>query len=148
MTFAFGLHATLGAWWSTMMVLVPSQHGHLFHTFVSGFPHIVTSSLLFVISQSFPLQANIGEWPSKCSNTGKISRRTSSMYSPLFNPQNPTLNVLKHLPRNSIIHGLNTNRRVFVFFVTRMLGFGLGCDNKDVSRRVPCTLNTNNLVGV
>ena len=110
MTFVFGLQATLGEWWSTMIVLVPFQHGHLFHTFVSGFPHIVMSSVFCMISQSFLDQAKIGWWPSKYSNTGNISCRTSSIYFPLFNSQKPTLNVLKHLPKNSIIHGLNTKR--------------------------------------
>ena len=112
------------------------------------FPPYLTSSLFYMISQSFDDHANIGLWPSKCLGTGNISRRTFSIYSLLFIPQNATLNILKHLLRNSIIHGLNRNRQNLVFFVIQMLGFGLGCVNKLVSRRVSCTLNINNLVGL
>lgn len=106
-------------------------HPRLMMVQYDGVSGILTWPLFQDLCQRFPLQCdlviflhdltifcspqNIGYWPSKCSNTSSILCSLSFIYSLLCILQNATLNVLKHLPSNSNIHGLNTNLQVVVF---------------------------------
>ena len=60
----------------------------------------------------------------------EFNATTSSMLLKLLIPENATLKFLKHMSKNSVNHGLNTNLRVNDFVVIRIEELGFSSDKR------------------